>query len=133
MKIDICKSIPKDTRKVIRAAIEASHAHAPMRAKKLKVEKVKKKKNYSGESTVTGNTATIRVKLDHDYIDTVFHECYHIHQIGTGELLQVIGGFKWYGVFIPTAFYRVFYNLVPFEISAVRFAKKMCKKWEQLQ
>ena len=128
MQIEIAKSIPKQTRKIMRAAILISHAHAPMNATRIMVKPVKLRHNCAGFASMNGKIATIRIDpTDPDFLDTIYHECYHLHQMANGDLVQEYGGFTWKNTFIPTWAYRIFYKFIPFERQAYRYAARMLK------
>ena len=133
MKLIISKKFPKAVRKIVRAAVIASNAHAPMNVRTLFVRPVKGH-DYHGLAKRNNEVATIEVcHTEPDYLDTIFHECYHIYQYSQGIVVSEDNGFKWRGIYIPLFLYNMFHSLVPFEISAKAYAKKMCKKVEALQ
>lgn len=135
MKIEISGKFPKSTQKILRAAVYATDAHAPMNISLLRVLPVKKSQRdeTAGYASLTGYVGTVRI--DHtadDYLDTLFHECYHLHQMGRGDLVQEYGGFKWRGVFISVFVYKLFYKFIPFERQAYAYAAKMVKRLDDM-
>ncbi len=133
MKLVISKKFPKAVRRIIRAAVAASNAHAPMSVRTL-IVKPTKGHDYHGLAKKNEDVAVIEIcHTQEDYLDTVFHECYHIYQYSQGIVVSEDNGFKWRGVYIPLFLYNMFHSFVPFEISAKAYAKKMCKKVEALK
>lgn len=128
MKIAVSKKIPKKLRKVVRAAIEASHAYAPMNVEHIIVRPVRSK-TYSGSASQFANHALIEINhTAEDMLDTIFHECFHIHQYSIGALKQLEKGFLWRGIYIPLWIYTPLHSIIPFEITAKAYAKKMCRR-----
>lgn len=138
MKIHVSPKFPKSTRKIIRAAVRASHAHAPMYGiDHINVVPVPRKRRHEidGLAEVSGTTAKITVKACPDHtatLDTLFHEAYHIHQMSSGKLILEYGGFRWRGFYIPVWFYETFYRFIAFEREAIKYASKMCNKLEEI-
>lgn len=128
MKIEVSKKIPKKLRKVVRAAIEASHAYAPMNVEHIIVRPVRSK-TYAGSAAECNGSALIEINhTADDMLDTIFHECFHIHQYSIGALKQLDKGFLWRGIYIPLWIYNPLHSVIPFEITATAFAKKMCRR-----
>lgn len=132
MKLVISKKFPRSTRKIIRAAIEASNAYAPLGVRTLFVQPVDGIK-YAGSASEYQGMALIHLcHTDADYLDTLFHECFHIHQYTQGILEQKENGFVYRGIYIPLWLYTLTHSFIPFEISAKAFARKMCRKLEAI-
>jgi hypothetical protein len=138
MKIIVSKKFPKSCRDTLRAAVRASFAYAPADIDVIYVNPIKKRDRglTDGDATLDGRNAkvTINHRVDSDeMLDTLFHECFHIHQMARGWLVSDFGGFYWHGFWIPTFFYNLFYKVIPFERDAVKFAAKMVRKVQAIE
>lgn len=132
MKLVISKKFPRGVRKIIRAAIGASNAYAPMGVSVVFVQPVNGIE-YAGSASEYQGMALIHLcHTDEDFLDTLFHECFHIHQYAKGILEQKENGFVYRGIYIPLWLYTPLHSLIPFELSAKAFARKMCKKLEAI-
>lgn len=130
MKIEISTKIPAAIRRSILSTIQRSNAAAPMTARKLRVVPIKKKERSecAGYASMEGDIATLAVNVNiDDLADTIYHECFHIHQMSIGHLVQDYGAFIWKNIRIPIWFYVMFYRMIPFERAAYKFAARMVK------
>jgi len=96
---------------------------------------VKPAKGHEYDGLATENEGVAVIEICHkseNYLDTVFHECFHIHQYTNGIVKQEYGGFNWRGIFIPTFIYSMLHPIIPFEVSAKAYARKMCRRLEKL-
>lgn len=138
MNIEIDKKIPKRMRKMLRAAIRISHSCAPMhKAHTFKVIAATKRerKEFHGQADMKGNTAEVTISptlKKADMLDTIFHECMHIHQMNKGELYcyPLFMIYKW--VFIPQFLYEKFHDFMPFEKEAYKYGATMAKQYKHL-
>lgn len=138
MKIIINKKFPKSCRDTLHAAVRAAFAHAPADINIVRVNPIKKRDRgvTDGTANLKGKTAilTLNHKVESDdLLDTIFHECFHIHQMSKGWLVSDYGGFYWRGFWIPIVVYNLFYKFIPFERDAVKFAAKMVRRLQAIE
>lgn len=64
-------------------------------------------------------------------LGTLFHELKHCSDIHKGVLQCLENGFRYYGVKVPYIIYSMYYKIIPFEITANRFERKMLAKMKE--
>lgn len=137
MKIFVSKNFSEDNKNIIFAAIDSAIEYAPLAdINTIRVRPTKEHENFSGHAQIYGKTAHIAIEQSEDsddFLDTIFHEFYHLHQFSNKTLEPIIGGFKYKGHYIPIWFYTLFYPFIPFERQAVKFARKMVKAVKRLE
>ena len=136
MKIEYSKSIPKWQRKFIAQAIRISDSEKPMQVNRLMVTKATgiDKHHILGAIRVIPSGLQMRINTDFDameILDTVFHECLHGYQYAQGWLKvdSDAKAFIWKKYRIPFWLYSRIHGLIPFEREAIKYAKRMTKKY----
>ena len=130
--------VPKKYREIVRGALRASNAHACMGVRTVTVSGAKK--SYAWEGTAKVSACKTKAKIlvnfnasEYEILDTIFHESYHVHQVSTGALRPTVGGFWYYGMYIPLAIYNLAHGFIPFERAAIKYARKMVERLKELE
>jgi hypothetical protein len=135
VRVYFTKKVPAQYKLLLKAAVcfAASNTLLP---KKITVTGITNDDSLLGlvEETKKGYKISLNFgnleSLD-SILGTLFHELKHCSDIHKGVLQCLENGFRYYGVKVPYIIYSMYYKIIPFEITANRFERKMLAKMKE--